>query len=84
MTNDILLLVIAGVIVLGIVRIGLRRREPVWAIGGEVIGFVTLAIGIRWASQIGADALWAAFVAAAGCAIWAQAERLGWLRTRRS
>jgi hypothetical protein len=57
MTNDILLLVIAGVIVLGIVRIGLRRRAPVWAIGGEVIGCVTLAIGIGWASQIGADAL---------------------------
>ena len=53
-----------------------------WVIAGEVVGFGMLAFGIRWAAAIGQEALWAAFLAGAGCAVWAQAEHLAWLRGR--
>ena len=61
---------------------GWRRHEPAWVVVGNVMGYLTLAAGIVWASGIGSSALWAAFLAALGVAIWAQTEVLWWRRRR--
>ena len=82
MTNSILFLVLVCLIMLVVAMSGLRRREPMWVIAGEVVGFGLLAFGIRWAAAIGQEALLAAFLAGAGSAVWAQAEHLAWLRGR--
>jgi hypothetical protein len=82
MTNEIVFAVIVGLIVVMLVVTGRRRHEPAWAIGGEIVGFLMLAFAVRWAADIGMEALWAVFVAAAGVALWAQIETL-WRHLRK-
>ena len=77
-STDLLTLIVVAVFAVGLIVMGSRRGEPAWVIGGNVAGFVTLFIGVRWAAEIGQDAFYAALVVAVGTAVWAQTEHLWW------
>ena len=80
MTDALPLIIAAALPIVALVVGGRRRGEPAWVIGGNIAGYLFLAAGIVWASRIGSEALWAAFVAAFGVAVWAQIEFLWWRR----
>jgi len=82
MTEAVPLIFAVAFPAVALVVTGWRRREPAWVVGASVAGYLTLAAGIVWAAGIGSSALWAAFLAALGVAIWGQTEALWWRRRR--
>jgi hypothetical protein len=65
MTEALTALMSLALPIVALVLIGRRRQQPAWITGGTIAGFLTLAVGIVWAANIGADALWAAM----GCRV---------------
>jgi hypothetical protein len=80
MTEPLTLLISLALPVVALVVIGRKRDQPTWITAGTIAGFLVIAIGIVWAANIGADALWATMIAAFGVALWGQFEWLWWRR----
>jgi hypothetical protein len=72
------------VIVIGVtafaVVVGLRRRQPLWAVAVTAAGVAVFLLAIRWAIEIGNGADVAVFLGALGFGAWVFATE----RTRRA
>jgi hypothetical protein len=72
------IVIVVGVIAFAVL-IGLRRRQPAWAIVVTAAGVAAFLLAIRWAIEIGRGADAAVFLGALGFGAWVFATE----RTRR-